>query len=280
MTNLQSPALTFQVITLFPDMIEVVASNGIVGQACQKGLLKIDCVNPRDFTLDNHQTVDDRPFGGGDGMILLAEPLKKAIEQTQKKLSETGSAKARVIYLSPQGSVLNQKKVVSLAKEKNLILLCGRYGGVDQRLISQFVDEEISIGDYILSGGELAAGVLIDSVARQIPGVLGHENSAISDSFSGELENLLEAPSWTRPRDFMGEVVPEILLSGNHARIQEWRHQVACLTTLQKRPELMVEGRFTPKQILGLRKFWNELSNSEKEILGLRDLTHFDWELL
>jgi tRNA (guanine37-N1)-methyltransferase len=272
--------ISFQVITLFPEMIQVLTENGVVGQAFQKNLLSVETINPRQFTADLHKTVDDRPFGGGDGMILLMQPLQKAIEAAQENLKIPGSAKAKVIYLSPQGAPLTQKKVVSLAREKNLILLCGRYGGVDQRLINQFVDEEISIGDYILSGGELAAGVLIDAVSRQIPGVLGHEGSATSDSFSGDLQNLLEAPSWTRPRDLQGQLVPEILLSGNHALIQKWKHQVSLLVTLLKRPDLMVGRSLSKRESQELQKFWDGLSNSDKEVLGLSALSSHDVEQL
>lgn len=209
-------------------------------------------------------------------MLMLVQPLKKAIEHAKASYSK----KAKVIYLSPQGQPLNQAKVVSLASEENLILLCGRYAGVDQRVINQCVDEEISIGDYILSGGELAAGVLIDAIARQIPGVLGHEKSALSDSFSGELKALLEAPSWTRPQmEDSKNAVPGVLLSGNHAVIEKWKYQVSLLVTLQKRPDLIRGRSLSSKEAKDLKKFWLELSQTDKEVLGLSKLSNQDVEL-
>ncbi len=273
------PLVKFQVITLFPEMIQAVCENGVLGQACKKGLVQVLTIHPRDFTSDVHKTVDDRPFGGGDGMILLYLPLKKALERALEAVLPESAEKAHVIYLSPQGSLLNQAKVVELSKRRNLILLCGRYGGVDQRVINQFVDEEISVGDYILSGGELAAGVLIDAVSRQIPGVLGHENSALTDSLSGALHSRLEAPSWTRPREIAAQETPKILLSGNHSKIEHWKLQVSWLVTLLKRPDLIAvskksENFFGPKERKELRIFWQELSNSEKAVLGLGALSN------
>lgn len=266
--------MKFQVITLFPQMIEALTSEGVVAQAKKKGLISVETIQPRDFTEDTHKTVDDRPFGGGDGMVMMIEPLKAAIEKAQ-------SAQAgRVIYLSPQGARLDQDKVEALAKEQSLILLCGRYAGIDQRIINQFVDEELSIGDYVLSGGELAATVVIDAVSRQVPGVLGHADSVEVDSFSGELQGLLEAPSFTRPREFKGESVPEILLSGNHKKIAEWKSKVSVLVSLLKRPDLVFENRFSEKDRHNLLQFWKDLSLADKKILGLESLTEDDFEWL
>jgi tRNA (guanine37-N1)-methyltransferase len=268
--------MKFKVLTLFPQMIEAMVTGGVVGQACEKKLIEVQCLNPREFTSDNHKTVDDRPFGGGDGMVMLAEPLQKAL----KASLEDSSADPWIVYLTPQGVPLNQEKVQELASKKNLVLVCGRYGGIDQRLLNHFIDEEISIGDYVLSGGELAAGVLIDAVSRQVPGVLGHHESASSDSFSEKLQGLLEAPSFTRPRDWEGESVPEILLSGNHAKIEQWKSWVSLLVTLLKRPDLVLDLKLDRKELRDLKRFWKELVQSEKEVLGIAALSDQDLELL
>jgi len=268
--------MKFQVITLFPKMIEAQVSEGVIGQAQGKGLLTVTCINPREFSTDNHKTVDDRPFGGGDGMVMLAEPLQKALTAAIEKSSKD----PWIIYMTPQGTPLHQEKVQELAEKENLILICGRYGGIDQRVLNQFVDEEISIGDYVLSGGELAAGVIVDAVSRQIPGVLGHLDSASSDSFSAKLEGLLEAPSFTRPREWLGENVPEVLLSGNHAKIEKWKKQVSLLVTLVKRPDLILGLEISKKELSELKRFWKELEPSQREVLGLAALSDDDLELL
>lgn len=257
-------------------MIEALVGEGVIGQALTKKLIQVSCINPREFTQDNHKTVDDRPFGGGDGMVMLAEPLQKALTSAIEKSPKD----PWIVYLTPQGVPLNQEKVEELATKENLILLCGRYGGIDQRVLNQFVDEEISIGDYVLSGGELAAGVVIDAVSRQVPGVLGHLDSAASDSFSGQLSGLLEAPSFTRPRNWLGESVPEILLSGNHAKIEKWKKNLSVLVTLLKRPDLVLDLEISKKELRDLKSFWNELEPSQKEVLGLSALTTDDLELL
>ncbi|MEZ0391704.1 MAG: tRNA (guanosine(37)-N1)-methyltransferase TrmD [Pseudobdellovibrionaceae bacterium] len=268
--------MKFQVITLFPQMIEATISEGVIGQARNKSLVQIDCINPREFAIDNHKTVDDRPFGGGDGMVMMAEPLQKALREA----IEQSSKDPWIVYLTPQGAPLDQKKVKELAQNENLVLVCGRYGGIDQRVLNQFIDEEISLGDYVLSGGELAASVVIDSVSRQLPGVLGHQDSANSDSFSEKLQGLLEAPSFTRPREWMGEAAPEVLLSGNHSKIEKWKSQVSWLVTLLKRPDLALDKKLSRKEYLELQKFWQGLGPSEKEVLGLLALTDADLELL
>lgn len=267
--------MKFEVVTLFPKMIEAFTQEGVVGQARAKNLIQVETLNPRVHTKDVHQTVDDRPYGGGDGMVMLAEPLQKTLQQIREQ-----SAEAWVIYVTPQGAPLTQKRVTELKDKKHLVIVCGRYGGIDQRVLNQFIDEEISIGDYILSGGELAAGVLIDSVSRQVPGVLGHVDSAQQDSFSGKLSGFLEAPSFTRPQEFLGEKVPAILLSGNHAKIEKWREQVSQLVTLLKRPDLTLEKTWTAKELKDLRKFWKELGDSDREVLGLSALSEQDLELL
>lgn len=262
--------MKFSVVTVFPEMIEGALAQGVLAQGLQSGLFSVETLNPRAMTEDRHRTVDDRPFGGGDGMVMLAEPIVRSIRQ----LKTQG---ARVIYLSPQGPRLNQDKVRSLAREnQNLVLLCGRYGGVDQRALNLIVDEEISIGDYVLSGGELGALVLIDAVARWIPGVLGHQESAQSDSFT---EGLLEAPQYTRPRTYEGVEVPAVLMSGNHAQIQSWRFFVSLLVTYQKRPDLFwsyVEGwqPATKKEkplLTQLQSFVQQLDEKELSTIGLKE---------
>ncbi len=222
----------FSVITLFPEMLSAVTQYGITGRAVNEGLIQVEAWNPRDFTEDKHRTVDDRPYGGGPGMVMMAPPLAAAIEAACKDLSGT----CRVIHLSPQGRRLDQAGVMELAALDNLVLLAGRYEGIDERVISSAVDEEWSIGDYVLSGGELAAMVLIDALTRVIPGALGHEESAPNDSFFG---GLLDFPHFTRPEEFEGRRVPEVLLSGDHERIRRWRLKQALGRTWLRRPELI-----------------------------------------
>ena len=206
-----------------------------MGIAQEKGKLEIHLHNLRDYTLDKHRKVDDRPFGGGPGMILTPEPVFRAVEAI-KQTADGRRQTAKVILLSPQGKTLNQKLAEKLSKRKHLILICGRYEGVDERVRESLVDEEISIGDYILSGGELAALVLTDSLARLLPGVLGHKDSNVRESFS---DNLLEYPQYTRPADFRGLRVPQVLLSGDHKKIEEWRKHQAVKITKKKRPDIL-----------------------------------------
>ena len=218
-------------ITLFPEMIAAVTDYGVSGRAIKNGLMSVSCWNPRDFTSDRHQTVDDRPYGGGPGMVMKTEPLSLAIQAAKAELPE-----ARVAYLSPQGRRLDQAGLAELAQRSSLILLAGRYEGVDERLLEQQVDEEWSIGDYVLSGGELAGMVIADGVARLLPGVLGHEMSAVEDSF---VDGLLDCPHYTRPEVFEGEQVPEVLLSGDHERIRRWRLKQSLARTRERRPDLL-----------------------------------------
>lgn len=224
--------IRFSVLTLFPEMVEATLREGVVGRALAQQLIELHFIRLRDFAKqDIHKSVDDRPYGGGDGMVMMPEPLTQAIQN-----AKSSSGLTRVIYLSPQGKKLDQKMAARLSQYDHLILLCGRYAGVDERVISNSIDEEISIGDYVLSGGELAAAVLIDVVARHKPGVLGHEASVNRDSF-GDL-GLLEAPLFTRPKQFEGQEVPEILLSGNHKNIERWRYLMSVYRTFQKRPDI------------------------------------------
>ena len=228
------------VVTLFPEMFTALTGHGVTGRAVKRGQLTVEYSNPRDHAHDRHRTVDDRPFGGGPGMLMKVEPLLEAIEAIREK----APSPPRVIYLSPQGQPLTQKRVVELAQLDSLVLLCGRYEGIDERIVEMCVDEEISIGDYVLSGGELGAMVLLDAVTRLIPGVLGHADSAVEDSFS---EGWLDCPHYTRPEEFAGQRVPEVLLSGNHELIRRWRLKQSLGRTWLRRPELL-EGLTLSKE--------------------------------
>jgi tRNA (guanine37-N1)-methyltransferase len=227
----------FDCVTLFPQMFAAVADWGITRRAREDGHWSLATWNPRDFTTDAHRTVDDRPYGGGPGMVMLAQPLEKAIRAAQGAVP---AEPAKVILLSPQGTVLNHAKVMELAQRARLILVCGRYEAVDERLIGRCVDEELSIGDYVLSGGELAAMVLIDAIVRQLPAALGDERSAAQDSF---VDGLLDCPHYTRPEEYEGERVPEVLLSGHHTEIERWRRKQALGRTWLRRPELLARSQ-------------------------------------
>jgi tRNA (guanine37-N1)-methyltransferase len=231
--------LQIEVITLFPEMVNTVTEYGITSRAVKRGLLRVNTWNPRDYTSDNHRTVDDRPYGGGPGMVMMAEPLSAAITNARGEF-EPGNT-PRVIHLSPQGRKLDQKGVMELGQQQHLILIAGRYEGIDERVIDKEVDEEWSIGDYVLSGGELPAMVLIDVLTRTLPGALGHEDSASEDSF---FNGLLDYPHYTRPErigpeEIDGQPVPEVLLSGNHEDIRRWRLQEALGRTWLRRPDLL-----------------------------------------
>ena len=219
--------MKFDVLTLFPEMFDILKQS-IIGKAQEKKLIDINLVNIRDFSTDKHKKVDDTPYGGGAGMVMMPDVVYRAYQSVKTE-------NAKVIYMSPQGKTLNQKKVEDLAKQEHLIILCGHYEGIDQRVLDKIVDEEISIGDYVLTGGEIPAMVLIDSVSRYIEGVL-KEDSIKEESFSN---GLLEYPQYTRPEIFEGEKVPEILLSGHHEKINEWRKQKSLEITKQKRPDLL-----------------------------------------
>ena len=219
------------VITLFPEMFDAVIDYGITSRAVDNGILQVSCWNPRDFTSDRHQTVDDRPYGGGPGMVMKIEPLRAAICAARSELPQ-----ARVIYLSPQGRRFDQRGAQELARREQLILVAGRYEGIDERLVETEIDEEWSIGDYVLSGGELAAMVLIDATTRLLPGALNDEQSAQQDSFT---DGLLDCAHYTRPEVFEGRRVPEVLLGGNHAAIRRWRLKQALGRTWLRRPELL-----------------------------------------
>ncbi|MDE2609837.1 MAG: tRNA (guanosine(37)-N1)-methyltransferase TrmD [Burkholderiales bacterium] len=232
--------MQFDVITLFPEMFQAISEWGITSRALKQGQFGMRLWNPRDFTSNNYRTVDDRPYGGGPGMVMLAKPLEDAIDAARAAQRQAGVHGPRVVALSPQGAPLNHGHVMRFAAEEGLVLLCGRYEAIDQRLIDRCVDEEISLGDFVLSGGELPAMALMDAVVRQLPGVLNDAQSAQQDSF---VNGLLDCPHYTRPEEYQGVRVPDILLGGHHAEIEKWRRQQAVANTWRKRPDLIVAAR-------------------------------------
>lgn len=237
--------MRFDILTIFPQLLDSPLEEGIIRRAVAAGKISVNIHDIRDFALDKHAMTDDRPFGGGEGMVMKPEPIAGVLGSIEKK---TG---ARVIFLSPQGETYTQEMAERLAAHEQLILLCGRYEGVDERIRAHYVDEEISIGDFILTGGELAAMVLVDSVTRLLPGVLGCGDSAENDTFS---RGLLKNPQYTRPREFEGHVVPEVLLGGDHAAIAEWRLVTSVRQTLGKRPDLLARAVFTKEELQILKK--------------------------
>ena len=241
--------MRFDAVTLFPQMFAAVTENGITGRALQAGLWQLRTWNPRDFTTDNYRTVDDRPYGGGPGMVMLAEPLAKALDAAR------AAGGGRVVYLSPQGRRLDHRKVMELSNESALVLLCGRYEGVDERLLRARVDEELSLGDFVLSGGELAAMALIDACVRQLPGALGDEHSALEESFAA---GLLDCPQYTRPEVYGGDKVPEVLMSGHHENIRRWRLKQALGRTWLRRPELLQARGMSAEEERLLAEFQQE----------------------
>ena len=245
--------MRFDILTLFPGMFSSPLQESILGKAIEKGLIQIRTINIRDFSLDKHQVVDDTPYGGGQGMVMKAEPIARAIESAKSQ-----NPSARTVYLTPQGIPLNQDLARRLSTQFHLILLCGRYEGVDERVRELFIDEELSIGDYILTGGELAAMVLIDAVSRFIPGVLGSDRSAEEDSF---FNSLLEYPQYTRPSNFRGSCVPEVLLSGNHSAISQWRRKEALRRTSLRRPDLLTKANLSE----GDKRVLEEIRNSSDD---------------
>lgn len=266
MTNsdLAESKLWIGVISLFPEMFAAITEYGVTGRAIRKGLIEFHKWNPRDFTHDKHRTVDDRPYGGGPGMLMMVQPLRDAIAAARLKAQQDGR-KAKVIYLSPQGRKLDQVGANDLAQHDCLIFVSGRYEGIDERIILSDIDEEWSVGDYILSGGELPTMNVIDAVARLVPGVLGHEQSAEQDSFS---DGLLDCPHYTRPEvldDLSDEVksVPKVLLSGNHEHIRQWRQFQSLERTWLRRPELLTDLALTDEQETMLKKIKQSNSNRE-----------------
>lgn len=239
------------IISLFPEMFKAITDFGVTGRAVKQNLLQVQCWNPRDFTHDKHKTVDDRPYGGGPGMLMMVQPLRDAIREAKATACKEDGVEARVIYLSPQGRKLDQAGVQTLATNQKLILVCGRYEGIDERLIQTEIDEEWSIGDYVLTGGELPAMTLIDAVARFIPGVLGKQASALEDSFA---EGLLDCPHYTRPEVLDDLPVPQVLMSGHHEQIRKWRLEQSLERTWLRRPELLDSLALTDEQRVLLNK--------------------------
>lgn len=250
-----------QVVTLLPEMFRALTDYGISGRAIKNGLVSVRCWNPRDFTADKHRTVDDKPYGGGPGMLMKTEPLLAAINAARKALqAPDGDAlqtarPVKTVYLSPQGKPVNQAMVEEMARGPDLVLVCGRYQGIDARVIDSVVDEELSLGDFVISGGELAAMALMDAMIRLQPQALGDEDSALQDSFSA---GLLHWPEYTRPGDFAGHAVPDVLLSGDHQAIQRWRHKQSLGATWLKRPDLLDEKSLDKEQQALLNEFRNE----------------------
>jgi tRNA (guanine37-N1)-methyltransferase len=252
------------VVTLFPEMFSAISDYGITGRAIRQGLLQLHLINPRDFTRDRHATVDDRPYGGGPGMVMMIEPLRDAINAARHWIEAAGGEREKtpVIYLSPQGQPLEQKAVAELAIAPDMVLVAGRYEGIDERLIKRLVDAEWSIGDYVVSGGELPAMVLIDAMARLLPGALGDAQSAEQDSF---VDGLLDCPHYTRPEDYEGDRVPAVLLSGNHEQIRRWRLKQALGKTWQRRPDLLDKRPLSDEEKKLLEEFKSELAGDSAD---------------
>lgn len=252
--------MNFDILTIFPDLLESPLKESIIRRAREKDQVQIKVTNIRDFATDKHSMTDDRPFGGGEGMVMKPEPLAAALESVKKKRTA-----GRVILLSPQGRQYNQIMAEELSTAEHLILICGRYEGVDERFRAKSVDDEISIGDYILTGGELAAMILIDSVTRLLPGVLGCSDSADKDTFSRQL---LKHPQYTRPREFDGLRIPDVLLSGDHKKIEEYRFLESVKRTIDRRPDLLINKWFTKQEVVLLKK--NKLYETVRKLQGKR----------
>ncbi|WP_337032256.1 tRNA (guanosine(37)-N1)-methyltransferase TrmD [Paenibacillus illinoisensis] len=253
------------VLTLFPEMFEGVFGTSILGKAQTKGLVSLNAVNFRDYATNKHNTVDDTPYGGGGGMVLKPDPIFAAVEDVLEKRSEESAAASskppRIILMCPQGETFTQKKAEELVQEDHLIFICGHYEGYDERIREFLVTDELSIGDYVLTGGELPAMVAIDSVARLIPGVLGNETSAVTDSFS---TGLLEYPHYTRPPEFRGMKVPDVLLSGHHLNIDAWRREQSLIRTLERRPDMLDTAELTEKERIWLDKLRSEMERTSE----------------
>lgn len=250
--------MNFHVLTLFPEMIEQGMHTSIIGRAIAGGYLSIDAINIRDYAFNKHQKVDDYPYGGGAGMLMQAEPVYLAYESVQKKLGY----RPRVVYLTPQGEVFHQTMAKELAQEKDLVFLCGHYEGIDERVLDEIVTDYVSIGDYVLTGGELPAMVMMDSISRMVPGVLSNQESGETESFAG---NLLEYPQYSRPEEWHGQKVPSVLLSGHHANIEAWRREQSVLRTAKRRPDLLKKADLTNKEWSQVRQWKKEWKAAETE---------------
>ena len=246
--------MNYHVLTLFPEMIENGMNTSITGRAITKGLLSLEAINIRDFAFNKHQKVDDYPYGGGAGMLMQAEPVYLSYESIAERIGR----KPRVIFLTPQGKTFNQDMAKAFALEEDLVFLCGHYEGIDERVLEEIVTDYVSIGDYVLTGGELPAMVMMDSISRMVPGVLNNQESGETESFSG---NLLEYPQYSRPEEWHGKKVPEVLLSGHHANVDKWRREQSIIRTAKWRPDLLPKADLTNKEwneVRRLRKQWKE----------------------
>ena len=246
--------MNYHVLTLFPEMIENGMNTSITGRAITKGLLSLEAINIRDFAFNKHQKVDDYPYGGGAGMLMQAEPVYLSYESIAERIAR----KPRVIFLTPQGKTFNQDMAKEFALEEDLVFLCGHYEGIDERVLEEIVTDYVSIGDYVLTGGELPAMVMMDSISRMVPGVLNNQESGETESFSG---NLLEYPQYSRPEEWHGKKVPEVLLSGHHANVDKWRREQSIIRTAKWRPDLLPKADLTNKEwneVRRLRKQWKE----------------------
>jgi tRNA (guanine37-N1)-methyltransferase len=243
--------LRIDIVTIFPQMVELIAAYGVTGRAVKNGLLSVNTWNPREYAEDAYRSVDDKPYGGGPGMVMCAQPLRRCLRAVRDGMEE----RTKIIYLSPQGRRLDQGALCEMAASRGLVMVAGRYEGIDERLIELEIDEEWSIGDYVLSGGELAAMVVIDGLARLLPGALGHGESAQQDSF---MEGLLDYPHYTRPFEVGGREVPRVLVSGNHAQIQRWRHKQALGRTALRRPDLLERREISENERILLEEYMRE----------------------
>ena len=249
--------MNFHVLTLFPEMIEQGMNTSIIGRAIAGGHLSVDAINIRDYAFNKHQKVDDYPYGGGAGMLMQAEPVYLAYQSIEEKIGY----RPRVVYLTPQGSVFNQTMARDFAREKDLVFLCGHYEGIDERVLEEVVTDFVSIGDYVLTGGELPAMVMMDAVSRMVPGVLSNQESGETESFAG---NLLEYPQYSRPEEWHGKKVPPVLLSGHHANIEAWRREQSILRTAKNRPDLLKKADLTNQEWTQIRQ-WKKQWKEEKE---------------
>jgi tRNA (guanine37-N1)-methyltransferase len=253
--------MRIEVVTLFPEMVQAAASYGVTGRALERGLWTLECRNPRDYASDAYRSVDDRPYGGGPGMVMLAEPLVSAIGAAREAMKAKGVAAAQVICLTPQGEPLDHSRVMSLAQCEGLILVAGRYEAIDERVLEREVDLEIAVGDFVVSGGELPALMLVDAVIRQLPGVLNDARSSVEESF---VEGVLDCPHYTRPERFAGAVVPPVLLSGDHAAIARWRRKQALGRTWLRRPQLLAGRAMSDEE----KKLLDEFRDERREATG------------
>ena len=239
--------MNFHILTLFPDMVSQGLNTSIIGRAADKGLVTIDCINIRDYTLDKHKKVDDYPYGGGAGMVMQAQPVYDAWRSVVERIGY----KPRTVYLTPQGGIFAQPQAKELALEEDLILLCGHYEGIDERVLEEIVTDYVSIGDYVLTGGELPAMVMVDAISRMVPGVLTNDESGSTESLEG---NLLEYPQYSRPEEWNGKKVPPILLSGDHAKVDAWRREQSILRTAERRPDLLQKAQLSEKELKIIKK--------------------------